>query len=176
MAAKGRLLAVGKIVKAHGIKGELKLIVYSQDISQFAAYSEVYLPKKFGFSRYPVKKVREQGKYAIIALEGIKDRTTAESLKGVEVYVDKSCLPPLEEDEYYWYQLYGLKVVTKKGTELGTITYIFNNGAHDVYVVERKDKKEILIPATEEIILKIDLHQGQMVIDPLPGLIEANEN
>ncbi len=176
MAAKGRFLAVGKIIKAHGIKGELKAIVYSQDISQFAAYKEVFLPKKLGFSKYPIKRIREQGKYTLITLEGIKDRTSAEALAGLEIFVDKNSLPPLKDDEYYWYQLYGLKVVTKEGNNLGIISYIFNNGAHDVYVVQDKNKKEILIPATDEIILNIDLTQGIMEIDPLPGLIEANEN
>ena len=176
MTAKGHLLPVGKIIKAHGIRGELKVIVYSQDVSQFAVYRQVYLPKKFGFSLYPIKKIREHGKYVLITLEGINDRTSAEALKGLEIYVDKSSLPPLQEEEYYWYQLYGLRVVTKEGEDVGTISYIFNNGAHDIYVVKTKDDKEILIPATEEIVLDVDLKQAIMKIDPLPGLIEANEN
>jgi len=177
MAAKGHLLPVGKIIKAHGIKGELKVIVYNQDVSQFAAYRQVYLPKKFGFSLYPVKKVRGHGRYVLLTLEGVEDRTSAENLIGLEIFIDKRSLPPLQDGEYYWYQLYGLRVVTKEGKDVGTIRYIFNNGAHDIYVVKNnKDDGEILIPATDEIILDIDLEQGIMKIDPLPGLIEANEN
>ncbi len=169
-----RFLAVGKVVKVHGIRGEVKILIYSQDFHQFVQYLKLYTLEESKINSWHVKKVRRQGRCALVLFDGLSSRDEAQRLVGLEVFVDKRDLPPLEDDEYYWYQLKGLKVVTTSGEHLGVITDIFDNGAHDIYVVSH-GTREILIPAVESIIVDISLEKQLIVVDPPLGLIEAND-
>ena len=92
-------------------------------------------------------------------------------LVGRELYVRRSQLPPLADDEFYWFDLIGLRVVTDEGLELGRLENIMETGSNDVYLV-RAEGKEYLIPAIEEVVKAIDLDAGVMTISPLEGLLD----
>jgi 16S rRNA processing protein RimM len=108
-------------------------------------------------------------------LEGIQTRAAAEQLRGKMVLIDPAELPPLEEDEYYWKDILGMRVVSEKGEDVGMIKEIFPTGSNDVYVVQ-KGAREFLIPATKDIIMSIDIKTRTMVIHPLEGLLQQEDD
>ncbi len=122
-----------------------------------------------------VEKVRLHKPFVLITLEGISSREQAHALRNMTVAVEEHELPPLEDGEFYYYQVIGLTVLTTSGEEIGTIAEVFFPGGHgvghDVWVVQ-KGKQEYLIPATEEIVRRIDIPNQQAVIEPLDGLLD----
>ena len=168
------LLALGRIVKPHGIRGEVQVYSYL-DVEYFLDYKDFFVQGKYG-DKVPqsVLKARiKKGQSVILALEGVVDRTQAGSFVGKEILLDRAKLSPLAEGEYYRHEIEGLSVVSAKGEKLGILSDVLATGAHDVYVV-KGDKGEILVPAVEQMVKKIDLKKGVMVVDLPPGLVEAN--
>jgi 16S rRNA processing protein RimM len=110
----------------------------------------------------------------ILALREVKRIEEAEELVGCSVYVDKADLKPLPPDEFYWYQLQGLRVETEDGKLLGILEEILPTGGNDVFVV-RKDGQEILLPATEEVVVRVDLKEKIMVVHLLEGLLPEDD-
>ena len=167
---------IGEVVKPHGIRGELKVYLYSGQPENFKQYKKIVLqePTGSGTETYNVIKSREQGKLVILQLEGVGTREAAESLQGNKVLVNKADFPALDSDEYYWHQLQGLVVMTETGQELGRVAKLFNTGAHDIMVVSGAGH-EFMIPMQGDIIRDIDEQGGKIVISPPPGLLEINE-
>ncbi len=164
---------VGKVAKAHGLQGEIKVHSFSDSPASLLDYRQVVLVDKSGrlTRKLDVENARLHGKGIILKLEEIDDRDNAESIHGLGILVDKKELAPLEEEEYYWYQWYKLPVHTAEGKYLGIITSLFSNGAQDILVVEN-DNDEYLIP-----ILHTTIHEHSekgVVITPPPGLLEIN--
>jgi 16S rRNA processing protein RimM len=110
----------------------------------------------------------------LLQFAGIGDRTDAESLRGQWIFVPESEAVTLEEDTYFVHDIIGLAVQTVAGEPLGTVTDVLATGANDVYVVAPPDdpKREILLPAIEEVVKEINLEQGTMTVELLPGLLE----
>jgi 16S rRNA processing protein RimM len=104
-----------------------------------------------------------------MALEGVGDRETAETLVGSRLYVDKTTLPELEEGTYYWFELIGLAVHTTQGAYLGTLAAVVPTGSNDVYVVRNGDD-EVLVPALASVVQKIDRAAGRMEVTLPDGL------
>ncbi len=122
---------------------------------------------------YTVTSVRPHAPCILVKLQGVDSLAQAQALREALVLVEETQLAPLQEGEFYYCQVIGLKVRTQAGEELGTIVQAFFSGGHDVWVV-RHGKEEYLIPVTEEIVRSIDLPSGQAIIEPLAGLLEAN--
>lgn len=119
----------------------------------------------------------EHGDYyksgVLLKLVGVDDRDAAEALRGAEIVARAEDLPPLPAGEYYWHQLVGLRVVTVDGEAVGTITEILRTGSNDVYVTERAPRRPgPLIPDIADVIERVDLAAGEVVIKPLPGLLD----
>jgi 16S rRNA processing protein RimM len=168
------LFALGRIVKTHGIHGEVQVYPYS-DVESFFDHKDVFVQGKYG-DKVPqrVLKARtKKGQGVILTLEGVVDRTQAGSFVGKEIFMDRAKLSPLAEGEYYCHELEGLTVISAEGEELGILSDILATGAHDVYVV-KGDRGEILVPAVEQMVIEIDLENGVMKVDLPPGLVEAN--
>ena len=104
-----------------------------------------------------------------MALVGIEDRDEAIALREQVVFVDQRLLPKPEEGTYYLSELVGLSVVDTVGRKLGKLLEIFDNGAHEVYVVG-ENKQEILLPVIEGVVISVDLEAGEMIVDPPCGL------
>jgi len=167
------LLLIGKITKPHGVRGKLKAISYAESPLVFSDADVLYLSLKSGPQiSLKVESVSFHGDTAILELEEIKSREKAEEIAGGELYIEKKYLTPLEEDEYYRYELIGLEVETVGGLNIGTIEDVFPTGANDVLVV-RKGKVENLIPTTQEVIKEVDLELKRVIIEPLENMIEG---
>jgi len=167
---------IGKVVKPHGIRGEMKVYSFSERTDNLKLYKEVVLlkPGDTTVETYPLINSRPQGKLAIVQLQGINSRDAAESLQGGEIWVDKSKFPGLELGEYYWHQFVGMQAVTDTGIELGEISGLFATKAHDIMVITGAGR-EYMIPVNDEIITQIDTEAGKVIIAPPAGLLEVNE-
>jgi 16S rRNA processing protein RimM len=154
-----RRIALAAVAGAHGVKGELRLKLFSESAASLSAHQKLYV----GGAERRLLSVRDGGKAAVARFEGIADRSAAEALRGSLVEVDRSALPPLEEDEYYHADLIGLAALDREGTQLGTIVAVENYGAGDLLEIELDDGKRSLIPFKAGIA---DLEEGRIVLDP----------
>ncbi len=180
-----RCIRVGRISKAHGIRGEVKILPYSRDPRALEGYPSLYLAPARGdevmaldetpssFRSLRVIRSRGGGKYAIVAFEGMTTRDQAEECVGLEIWVDADLLPEIEEDEFYWHELEGMTAVTEDGQTLGTVDVLFATGAHDILVIRDGDR-EYFVPARQEFVASIDRQRKVLVIRPIPGLLEMN--
>ncbi len=163
---RSRLVVIGKAVKPFGIKGEIKVAAFTESFESFQN-SDVLV---FGESTYKVTAIRIHKGAALVSLEGIENPETASKLVGSLVKTDVENLPPKEDDEYYWYELLGMRVFTVDGRDLGKITQITPTGANDVLHVEGA-YGEVLLPMIEDVVLEVDTEGEKMTVDPLEGLI-----
>ena len=169
-----RHLLVGKVGKAHGIKGEIKFSPFSEDPGNVPHYGELLLcaPDSERCRLYEVSRSRPQGKQAILELTGVTSREQAEALIGCQVWIDKTLLPEPAADEFYLHELEGLTVVTDDGRDLGTVKGLMAAGGSDLLVVVGHGR-EFLIPARVEFLAGRD---GDKLIVTLPeGFLEIND-
>lgn len=159
-AAEGeRRVALAAVAGAHGVKGEVRLKLFSDSATSLAAQPELIVG---GVSRRLIA-VRDGGKTAVARFEGIADRSAAEALRGSLVEVDRSALPPLNEGEYYHADLIGLPCFDADGREIGAVVAVENFGAGDLLEVELDLGKRSLIPFRPGIA---DLEDGRILLDP----------
>lgn len=166
------MIQVGKITRTHGTRGELKVLPGEGSSGAWREAEVVVL----GSERFRIRGVRGSGRFAILALEGIDTLESAEELKGKNVYVPRDQLPDAEAGSFYAGDLEGLTVVTAQGQVLGVLAEIFDNGAHEIYVVRDK-AREILLPVVDGVVVEVDLDAGRMVVEPpqgLPGLPQSH--
>jgi 16S rRNA processing protein RimM len=164
------LVEIGRLVKVHGLKGRLKAVSYLESEMLLDELDEVLIrPEKGPEKIYKVKGVQPQHKTFFIELEGINDPDSAGRLVGSGIFIPTDMLEELPEDEYYWHEIIGLKAITESGDYLGEISSIFPAGSTEVYVITGGDR-EILLPAVEEVIKRIDLEKGEIVVRVPEGL------
>ena len=166
---KCSLVAVGKVVKTHGVRGALKVLAYGETLGTMEAGDELFSIEGGGRRRWTLVSLNSQKRVLIVQFEEIGGIDEAQALTGKDLFIDKDRLPRLPSGEYYHFQLIGLSVETKEGKPLGTLSAVFETGGHDVYVVE-KGGKELLIPAIEQVIGEVDLLNGKLVVDLPEGL------
>ena len=154
-----RKIALAAVAGAHGIKGELRLKLFSQSSGSLSVHNKLYV----GGVERELLEVRDSGKTAVARFEGVADRSAAEALRGLLVEVQRSALPPLEEGEYYHADLIGLPVVDTAGRSIGQVVAVENYGAGDLLEIELESGKRSLIPYTPGIA---DLTDDRIVLDP----------
>ncbi len=164
---------LGKIVKAHGIKGEVKVLPFSGVPEDLLTMAEIELRHGGEGRIFKLERIRPQGRLAIMQLTGVVGRDMAEELVGSEVWGDEESLPELGADEFYWHEVEGLEVKTIAGLRLGRVQSLLATGAHDVLIIT-DGSSEYLVPAINEIMVSLDKAAGVLVIDPPPGLLEIN--
>ena len=168
------LLSVGKIIKAQGIKGEVRILPFSGIAEDLLSYGMLYLNCDLRPETFTVTKSRVHGKFFIVKLADVDSRDASEQLVGREVFVAIADMPVLSADEFYWHELKGLLVVTDQGKELGTVNSLIATGSSDILVISGKGH-EYLVPAIDEIIVEVNWETRTLVISPMPGLLEIND-
>jgi 16S rRNA processing protein RimM len=168
-----RLVAVGRIVRTHGVRGAVKVFAYGETLGGVGpgVVFTVRHPAADREATLTSVEVKPHGKLLLIHFEELHALDEAQTLVGGDLYLPEDQLTPLEEGEYYHYQLIGLGVFTTHGKPVGTLKSIMEAGGHDVYVVDRQGR-EALIPAVDAFVREIDLEGRRMVIDPPEGLID----
>ncbi|MFF3820179.1 ribosome maturation factor RimM [Streptomyces bluensis] len=166
-------LVVARIGRAHGIKGEVTVEVRTDEPELRLAPGAVLLTDPASAGPLTIETGRVHSGRLLLRFEGVRDRNAAEALRNILLIaeVDPEELPE-DEDEFYDHQLIDLDVVTKDGVEVGRITEISHLPSQDLFIVERSDGSEVMIPFVEEIVTAIDLKEQRAVIDPPPGLID----
>lgn len=161
-----KLVLVGEVTAPFGVRGQVKLRPLMDRPETLAKLPAVRLRLPDGREEpRRVTNVRRQQDIAILSFEGILDRNGAEPLRGAQVLIRESELPPLEEDAFYEGQLLGLQVVTESGKDLGRIEQVHFYPANDVYETE-----VAMIPAVTAIVVRVDLAAGRVVVRDIPGL------
>ena len=163
-------LAVGKLLKPHGVRGEMRVKIWTDFPERLRTGATVYLGKTRRQVR--IKSVRGHQSSALIAFDEFESREAAGEFRNQVIFVRTADLPPLPEGEMYQHQLLRLQVVLDADdTPLGVIAEILETGANDVFLVRPPQGKDILIPDIDSVVLKTDLETGQVRIRPLPGLL-----
>jgi len=175
MTDKPYYLLLGEILRPHGVRGEMRMRILTDYPERLTTeLKTIYLgndPKQAEAEEYTLKSARFHKEYLLITLTEIQDRDEAETLRGQKVMIDIDNAVPLEEGEYYLYELIGMTVQTEDETELGQIREVLETGANDVYVVKGRAFGELLLPAHEETIINIDF-ETRIVTMKLPeGLL-----
>ncbi|WP_330332870.1 ribosome maturation factor RimM [Streptomyces sp. NBC_00536] len=166
-------LVVARIGRAHGIKGEVTVEVRTDEPELRLGPGAVLQTEPLSAGPLTIEAGRVHSGRLLLRFAGVKDRTGAEALRNILLIadVDPEELPE-DPEEFYDHQLIDLDVVLADGTEVGRITEISHLPSQDLFIVERPDGSEVMIPFVEEIVLEIDLEEQRAVIDPPPGLID----
>jgi 16S rRNA processing protein RimM len=166
-------LVVARIGRAHGIKGEVTVEVRTDEPELRLGPGAVLTTDPASVGPLTIETGRVHSGRLLLRFEGVADRNAAEALRNTLLIaeVDPAELPE-EEDEYYDHQLIDLDVVTDDGAEVGRITEISHLPSQDLFIVERPDGSEVMIPFVGQIVTEIDLEEQRAVIAPPPGLID----
>ncbi|MFJ8669183.1 ribosome maturation factor RimM [Streptomyces sp. NPDC093600] len=166
-------LVVARIGRAHGIKGEVTVEVRTDEPELRLAPGAVLATDPASAGPLTIETGRVHSGRLLLRFEGVRDRNAAEALRNILLIADVDPdEQPEGDDEYYDHQLMDLDVVLTDGTEVGRITEISHLPSQDLFIVERPDGTELMIPFVEEIVTEIDLEEQRAVIDPPPGLID----
>ncbi len=168
------LIAVGRIIGTHGIRGQLRLHSYSGNLESLKTAEQALLTGSDGnCCAVMIKNAALHSGKILLTLDGYDNINLVSHLIGTELLLPRTQLPEPAVDEYYWQDLIGLIVVTDSGEELGTLTDIMETGANDVYLVHNHQTgREYLLPAIASVISNVDLQARQMIITPLEGLLD----
>lgn len=165
------LILMGKVAAAHGIRGQLRVVPYSGQADNLLHCESLLLKDAKGqTSTYEVAAATVHGKKLLVSLKGFSGINQVLHLVGCEVLLYKEQLATPEDDEYYWYDLIGMKVVTTDGTDLGVLDSIIETGSNDVYV-SVLNGKEYLIPAWSDTV-SIDVQAKLITVTPFEGLFD----
>lgn len=164
MSASNSWITVGKIEASFGVQGWLKVRSYTDPITNLFRYSPWQLRKNGQVIEAELEKTKKQHKSLIAKFKNIDTPEIAANLTGSEIFVPRSILPDLPENEFYWSDLEGLKVVNLEGIELGTVSQLMATGANDVLIVTG-DKKRLIPFVMERHIKSIDLANQTIVVD-----------
>ncbi len=171
MQPEPRYLAIGRVLRPHGVRGELRVELLTEHPEHLSTLKTLYVGASF--DPHQLLGVRMHGDLALVLLKGYGNRNDADTLRGELLYVAMEDAVPLADDEVYEYQLNGLEVVTEDGERLGEVAETFSApDANDVVVVHGP-LGEVLIPVIEDVILDLDLEAGRVVVHLLPGLIKG---
>ena len=159
-----RRILLGRVAGAFGVRGELKLLSWTDPRDALFRYQPWILRSADGEREVSGVRGRDTGKLVIATFPGIESREQAEAMHGLEIWVPRDRLPPPGPGEYYWVDLEGLAVQTVDGVALGTVSHLFDTGANPVMVVG--GERERLIPfISDQYVVSVDFQAGRIVVD-----------
>jgi 16S rRNA processing protein RimM len=161
-------IAVGRITSAHGVKGEVAVLVLSQVAERFQPGARLFLDEG-GSETVTVAAARPHRQRLLVQFEEVGDRNRAESLQGSYLFVPAASAPPLPEGEFWTHDLIGCEVRTVKGRSLGHVREVIHTPANDVWTVQGDDG-EVLIPALKDVVETVDLSGRRVVVREIEGL------
>jgi 16S rRNA processing protein RimM len=165
-------ICVARVGAAHGVRGEVRLWTFTEDPRAVLHYGP--LTTKDGARQFEVTKAREARDHLVATIKGVTDRSAAEKLNGLELYVARDQLPEPEDDEYYHADLIGLAAETTSGEPLGRVLAIHNFGAGDIIEIAPPSGSTLLLPFSNAVVPTVDIKGGRIVIE-VPAEIEGDE-
>ncbi len=156
-------LIIGRLASTYGVQGWLKVVSFTEPANNLLQYHNWQIKHQDRWQVMQMTAGKPHGKQLVVKLEGIDNSEVARLYTNDLIAMNRSDLPALEKDEYYWTDLIGLNVVTLSGVQLGTIDHLIETGSNDVLVV--KNGRQRLLPYTDDVVHSIDLHHRIMVVD-----------
>ena len=195
MSPLENFVVVGEVIRAKGVRGELLVRPTTASIERFLSLRSVWIGKtgreadpqaerqipreeareaegQSSRRNFLVERSKIQGELALVKLGGIDSREEAVELGGLALEIPRSEVPPHPEGEHYMFELVGMKVTRTDGIELGAVAEVMETGSNIVYVVKSRDGKETLIPATRDVVEKLDYENSEILVRPVPGLFD----
>jgi 16S rRNA processing protein RimM len=165
-------VTIGKILKARGIQGEVKVLLLTDIPDRFEKLKSVYVQiTKEYLPRVEIRHVRYYKNFAYLQFTGYNSIESVEQFIGCALQVDAEESPELPEGVYYHFEIIGSEVFTDDDRSLGRVTDILETGSYDVYIV-RDGEREYLIPSTKEVVTQIDREKREIIVHPLEGLLD----
>lgn len=159
-----RLVCVGVIVGAHGVRGAVRVKSFTAEAMDVTSYGP--LSDEAGQRRFALTAIGQARGAVLARIEGVNDRDAAEAMRGVRLYVDRNLFPEPDEDEFYQADLIGLAAERADGGRLGTVCAVSNHGAGDMVEIALEAGGTAILPFTKAMVPKVDLAGGRLVVDP----------
>ncbi len=171
---QSEFIVLGKVIKAHGLKGEIGVQSYADSPLLYARLKRIYLqlPGCSHLRPYFISSYREHNRLVLLQLESILTRSQAKSCLGLQVYVRKRDLPRKDPQEVYLQELAGFDVFLPSGVRIGTIQQASRQMGQELWSIQDQAGQEVLFPAAEPFVHSLDLENKTAVIEPPPGLLE----
>lgn len=164
-------LEAGKIVNTHGLRGEVKIVPWTDTPDTFEDIPYVFIKKKTSEEKLTIKNVKYQKGNIIVKFAEINTIEDAEKYKNTIVYVDREVMPPLPDGAYYITDLIGLAVYEETDNRLlGTVSDVFSTGSSDIYEIKRDSQKPLLVPVIDDVVKSVDLDNKKITVKLLEGL------
>lgn len=165
------LIAIGKILKPVGLRGEVKVLLLTDFPDRFKLLQEVIVQTREESQQLHIDHVRYGPPFVYITFTGFSSVTEVDPLIGGLIQIPEEERVPLPEGSYYQFELQGMDVYLEEGTFLGKVDQIFQTGSNDVFVV-KSGEREYLIPALHTVVKKIDISKREIIIHPMDGLLD----
>lgn len=167
-----KYLEIGQIVNTFGIKGQVKIVPFTDDITRFDELKEIYVEKKNELKLFQIEQVNYKKNMVILKLKGIETVEEAEKLRNCYLKIDRKDAKKLPKDTYFIVDLLGLNIYTDEGKLLGKVDDIYNAGSSDIYVVKDELGKQILLPAIKDVLKEVDLENQKIIVHLIKGLVD----
>lgn len=162
---------IGQIVNTSGLKGEIKVKPFTDDITKFNNFKTIYVSIKKELKEFKIEHVRFSKNMVFLKLKGIDTIEEAENYRNLYLKIKRDKDEKLEKDTYYIVDLIGCKVCTDDQKDLGEVVDVFSTGSNDVYVVKDELGKQVLLPAIKDVIKNVDIENKTITVHLLEGLI-----
>ena len=162
---------IGQIVNTHGVRGNVKIKPFTDDIRRFDKLKTIYISQKNELIEFVIQEVKYSKNSVLLKLEGIDTVEEAENYRNCYVKINRKNAVKLEKDSYFIADLLNCEVFTENGDMLGKIDDVFSTGSNDVYVVKVELGKQILIPAIKSVVKHVDIENKKITINLIEGLI-----
>lgn len=167
-----KYLEIGQIVNTFGIKGQVKIVPFTDDITRYDELKEIYVEKKNELKLFQIEQVNYKKNMVILKLKGIETVEEAEKLRNYYLKIDRKDAKKLPKDTYFIVDLLGLDVYTDEGKLLGKVDDIYNAGSSDIYVIKDELGKQILLPAIKDVLKEVDLENQKIIVHLIKGLVD----
>lgn len=167
------LVCLGVVTGAKGLKGEVRIKTFTADPLDVVSYGPVR--DESGTRSFTLRITGEAKGQVLARVEGVTDRTAAQALQGLRLFVTRDALPAPEEEEFYHADLLGLRVEQADGTVLGAVTAIHDFGAGTMLEVRPRHGNTVMVPFTRAVVPVVDVTGGRVVVEPPPGLLDGSE-
>jgi len=165
------IVYIGKVIKAHGLKGRIVVFAYAEDLKSFTPGRKVLIGSENDYRECTIRKIEGNSRSLKVELEDVKDRNEAESFVSRQIFIEQKQLDELPENQYYVFELIGCSVKTRDGTLLGVVDDVATNPGNDLLQV-KKHGRIFFIPVVKEIVKDINLQEREIVVENIEGLFE----
>ena len=164
-ASAKRLVTMGRVLGAHGVKGALMVVSYCEPPARLLAYPNWTLQRAGESRSATLLRGQDSAKGLIVELEGVVDRDVAAAMRGFEIAIERALLPPVRKGQYYWTDLEGLRVINQDRVDFGCVDHLFDSGAHPILVVRNGDQERLIPFVLDRHVQSVDLDAGVIRVD-----------